>query len=85
MAGFTNWNFTRTANDRIDDVVWSVSNTQTILELTKAGFGATVIANRLVERDLAEGALLDPPPAARAGSGAPTTWPSTRTSSSTNV
>jgi DNA-binding transcriptional LysR family regulator len=44
-----------------DAVVWSVSNTQTILELTKAGFGATVIANRLVERDLAEGSLVEPP------------------------
>ena len=56
-----NWNFTRSADDRIDTVVWSVSNTQTILELTKAGFGPTVIANRLVERDLAEGALVEPP------------------------
>ena len=36
MAGFMNWNFTRSADDRIDTVVWSVSNTQTILELTNS-------------------------------------------------
>jgi LysR family transcriptional regulator, transcriptional activator of the cysJI operon len=37
--------------------VWSIANTQSIIELVKAGTGATIISRVLISRELSEGTL----------------------------
>lgn len=39
--------------------IWSVSNTQTIIELVKAGLGITIISQTLVQNELDSGVLFD--------------------------
>jgi len=39
--------------------IWEISNTQTIIELVKAGLGITVISQILVQKELKDGSLCD--------------------------
>lgn len=41
--------------------VWSIANTQSIIELVKAGVGATIISRALIKKELSEKKLCEYP------------------------